>query len=245
MRTIRCCLVWCVLACLLAACTPLYRGFEGAALVSPQRPDVTITVPSLPLMAHGQIAPFVRTDQGYQFPETLVSVYGTAAAAPFAVVALSLVPNNAWEWDPLTFSGPLGQETPGALFGNEGFYGTIRIVSGEKDAFAPLFADKERQASLRWLAQRYAARDDFDRAKIILEYREPLPASLEGAVEVPLYDPEVRAFSERAARAFVVQFGGASAPAAPAPYIKALDARYLGAFLGSMSLKSPLFPVDD
>lgn len=244
MRALQGCVIG-LLLCGLAACTPLYRGFEGAELVSPQRPDVAVSVPSLPMMAHGQNAPFVRTDQGYQFPETLVSVYGTDAASPFAVVALSFVPNHWWEWDPLTFSGPLGRETPGALLGDESFYGTIRIVDGAKDAFAPLFADEEHRASLRWLAQRYAALSDFRRAKIILEYREPLPASLADAVEAPLYDEAVRAFQERAAHAFAVRFGDAPAPDAPAPYIKSIDARYLGSFLGSMSVKSPLFPMED
>ncbi|MEI3478719.1 MAG: DUF4851 domain-containing protein [Bilophila sp.] len=124
----------------------------------------------------------------------------------------------------------------------ESFYGTIRIVSGEKDAFAPLFADKDGQAPCAGLRNVTPRRDDFDRARIILEYREPLPASLEGAAEVPLYDPEVRAFSERAARVFAVQFGGSSAPAAPAPYIKTLDARYLGAFLGSHVPQESAFP---
>ena len=57
----------------------------------------------------------LNTDQGYQFPETLVSVYGTDAASPVAIVALSFVPSNAWEWDPLSFSGPMAQQNMGCL----------------------------------------------------------------------------------------------------------------------------------
>ena len=106
MKTIRFFLLWCMVVA-VSACTPFYRGFEGSTLVSPARPDVSVSVADMPMLAHGQIAPFLSTDQGYQFPETFVSVYGTDAASPVAVVALSFVPNNAWGWDPLTFSGPL------------------------------------------------------------------------------------------------------------------------------------------
>lgn len=97
MKTIRFFLLWCVLVA-ISACTPFYRGFEGSTLVSPARPDVSVGVVDMPMLAHGQIAPFLNTDQGYQFPETLVSVYGTDAASPVAIVALSFVPSNAWEW---------------------------------------------------------------------------------------------------------------------------------------------------
>ncbi|WP_279085667.1 DUF4851 domain-containing protein, partial [Bilophila wadsworthia] len=95
MKTIRFFLLWCMVVA-ISACTPFYRGFEGSTLVSPARPDVSVSVVDMPMLAHGQIAPFLNTDQGYQFPETLVSVYGTDAASPVAIVALSFVPSNAW-----------------------------------------------------------------------------------------------------------------------------------------------------
>ena len=112
MKTIRFFLLWCMVVA-ISACTPFYRGFEGSTLVSPARPDVSVSVVDMPMLAHGQIAPFLNTDQGYQFPETLVSVYGTDAASPVAIVALSFVPSNAWEWDPLSFSGPMAQQNMG------------------------------------------------------------------------------------------------------------------------------------
>ena len=242
-NAVRLCLLSCAVA-LLAACAPFYRGFEGSSVVSPARPDVTIGAKELPLLSQGQISPFLNTDQGYQFPEVFVSVYGTDAASPMAIVTLAGVPNNAWEWDPLTFSGPLAQQTLGATFGEQSFYGNVRIVNGAEDAFSPLFADKEQWASLRWLAQRFAVLEDFSRAKIILEYREPLPASLaSSAGQLPVYSDQMQAFRERASKAFEVRFGGAASPDAAAPYIKTLNARYMGTFLGSMSLKSDVFPL--
>ena len=74
MKTIRFFLLWCMVVA-VSACTPFYRGFEGSTLVSPARPDVSVSVADMPMLAHGQIAPFLSTDQGYQFPETFVSVY--------------------------------------------------------------------------------------------------------------------------------------------------------------------------
>ena len=241
MKTIRFFLLWCMVVA-VSACTPFYRGFEGSTLVSPARPDVSVSVADMPMLAHGQIAPFLSTDQGYQFPETFVSVYGTDAASPVAVVALSFVPNNAWEWDPLTFSGPLAERNMGAVFGGESFYGNIRIVNGAKDPFASLFVPEEQWASIDWLVQRFACLNDFKRAKLILEYREPLPASLKGVSEVPVYNEAVQAFRERAAKVFHVQYGGAPLPKDAAPYIKTLNARSMGSFLGSMSMKEPSFP---
>ena len=214
MKTIRFFLLWCMVVA-ISACTPFYRGFEGSTLVSPARPDVSVSVVDMPMLAHGQIAPFLNTDQGYQFPETLVSVYGTDAASPVAIVALSFVPSNAWEWDPLSFSGPMAQQNMGTVFGGESFYG---------------------------LVQRFACLNDFRRSKLILEYREPLPASLKGVSEVPVYNEAVQAFRERAAKVFHVQYGEAPMPKDEAPYIKTLNARYMGNFLGSMSVKEPLFP---
>lgn len=179
MKTIRFFLLWCMVVA-ISACTPFYRGFEGSTLVSPARPDVSVSVVDMPMLAHGQIAPFLNTDQGYQFPETLVSAYGTDAASPVAIVALSFVPSNAWEWDPLSFSGPMAQQNMGTVFGGESFYGSVRIVNGAKDPFAPLFAPEDQWASLDWLVQRFACLNDFRRSKLILEYREPLPRVAQG-----------------------------------------------------------------
>lgn len=186
---------------------------------------------------------FLNTDQGYQFPETLVSVYGTDAASPVAIVALSFVPQQRLGMGPLSFSGPYGPAEPwGPCLAERASTGSVRIVNGAKDPFAPLFAPEDQWASLDWLVQRFACLNDFRRSKLILEYREPLPASLKGVSEVPVYNEAVQAFRERAAKVFHVQYGEAPMPKDEAPYIKTLNARYMGNFLGSMSVKEPLFP---
>ena len=53
MKTIRFFLLWCVVVA-ISACTPFYRGFEGSTLVSPARPDVSVGVVDMPMLAHGR-----------------------------------------------------------------------------------------------------------------------------------------------------------------------------------------------
>ena len=54
MKTIRFFLLCCMVVA-VSACTPFYRGFEGSTLVSPARPDVSVSVADMPMLAHGQI----------------------------------------------------------------------------------------------------------------------------------------------------------------------------------------------
>lgn len=235
------------LICTLSACTPLQRGFDGSVLVSPARPALTLAAPGLPALAKGQTAPFLYTDRGYQFPSTLLGVYGTDAASPMAITVLSLVPDELWEWDSPEFSGPHGVKTAGVVLGGQSFVGTVRVVNGEKDPFSPLFADEEQFASINWLAQRFVLLDEFKRAKIILEYREPLPASLSGVTELMPFNETVQAFTARAAQAFQVRFGseeGELPQPVESPYLNSLNGKYLGTFLGSMSPKEVWSDLD-
>lgn len=241
MKTIRFFLLWCMVVA-ISACTPFYRGFEGSTLVSPARPDVSVSVVDMPMLAHGQIAPFLNTDQGYQFPETLVlrirngRRVSRSHCGPFLCAQQQL---GEWTRCP---SAAMAQQNMGTVFGGESFYGSVRIVNGAKDPFAPLFAPEDQWASLDWLVQRFACLNDFRRSKLILEYREPLPASLKGVSEVPVYNEAVQAFRERGGPRCSTSSRGAPMPKDEAPYIKTLNARYMGNFLGSMSVKEPLFP---
>ena len=240
MKAMQCFLMGGLLA-VLAACSPLHRGFEGTALVSPAQPDVTACADGIPLLAQGRMAPFVKVATAYQFPETYLAVYGKDSRSPMAIVAMSLVPDNRWEWDPPSFSGPLATPDGDTDFGGEGFYGTIRIINGEKDPFSPLVAPSGQWETVNWLAQRYVVLEDFRKAKLILEYREPLPASLHGVTTVPLYDENVRAFQDRARKAFQVRFGGGQPAGGAAAYLDSLNGKYVGTFLGSMAPKEFLY----
>ncbi len=232
---------------LLAACTPLRRGFDGNTLVSPVRPSFSVSpCPdlSLPLLAAGQIRPFVYTASGYALPETLAAVYGTTEKAPLAISVLSFVPNDIWTWDLPSYSYPDGPISSQVALGGEVFSGSLHIIEGEKDAFTPVVCggDEEKRRIVRWLAQRYSRLFFFQQAKLILEYREPLPASLSRFVPgevIPVWNEEVRAFQARAEAVFCLQTPYEGPPVQSAPYIKALDGKVLGSYLGSLS-RNPL-----
>ena len=234
-------LIFCVCLCWLCACTPMRRGFDGNKLVSPSRPEVTLAVPSLPVLAEGQANPFLYTDHGFQFPETFVGVYGSKADAPMAITVLSFTPGPLWEWDRSDFSTPAGTETTGATFGEQGFEGKIRLVNGASDPFTPLIAAPGQEASINWIAQRFVLRAYFNQSKIILEYREPATASMVESKTVSLYDPNVQAFIARASKAFTVTFGVPAALPQEAPYLKTINGRFLGNFLGTMTLTEPMW----
>ena len=242
MKTIRFFLLWCVVVA-ISACTPFYRGFEGSTLVSPARPDVSVGVVDMPMLAHGQIAPFLNTDQGYQFPETLVSVYGTDAACSYSHCGPFLCAQQRLGMGPAVLQRAYGPAEHGdRVWRRELLRERPHRQRGQAILLRLWFAPEDQWASLDWLVQRFACLNDFRRSKLILEYREPLPASLKGVSEVPVYNEAVQAFRERAAKVFHVQYGEAPMPKGEAPYIKTLNARYMGNFLGSMSVKGTLVP---
>ena len=90
MKTIRFFLLWCMVVA-ISACTPFYRGFEGSTLVSPARPDVSVSVVDMPMLAHGQIAPFLNTDQ-LPVPGNPCLRIRTDAASPVALWPFPLCP---------------------------------------------------------------------------------------------------------------------------------------------------------
>ena len=58
---------------------------------------------------------------------------------------------------------------------------------------------------VRWLARGFAARYNFNDDKIIMEYREPLPAGIESLSALPLGAADtLRAFEQRARETFSV-----------------------------------------
>lgn len=228
---------------LSAACTPLRRGFDGESLVSPARPSFSVSVKALPLLASGQITPLVYTQYGYALPETLVAVYGSTLEKPLAVSVLAFTPDETWAWDPLSFSMPDSPISSEVRLGEQAFAGSLHVVQAEGDPFARVLpgVTEENAESVRWLAQRFACLLQFKQAKLILEYREPLPASLTSlspGAEVPAWNADVRAFQERAAAVFAFSSPYAGPPVANADYIKTLDVKRLGVYLGSLGRNS-------
>lgn len=242
------------LCCALTmACTPLSRGFVQGNLLSSAYPPVTISS-TLPVMVEGKCSPFVLVDSGYQFPETWIAVYGERSPdAPMAIAVYS-VATTSTEWRDADKLPPDGPVSSSVDFGGSAFAGSVRLVSADRDPFAPLLLSpeeiKEKGSEIQWLAQRFSlASANFWETKIILEYREPAPEWIdEGDLNFYMTRPEMRGFMKRAARAFSVEFNCATPDIPRAPYLPkdAINQRYLGKFLGELVVKpETLFPFDD
>lgn len=223
----------------LLACGSLMRGFSGETLISDAQPALSVSV-EMPLLTLGQTTPYLYTMYGYQFPMTYVAVYGTDSQSPMAISILSIAPNN-WEWDPLSFSMPDSPVTSYVAFGGESFDGSIHIINGEKDPFTILVMSREKVSSMYWMAQRYAYRAFFNQVKIIFEYREPLPSQFLGNTKIPMESREIYEFQQRAAATFHVDFSYSGSSKPEAPYLKGINTKVLGNYLGSMSVVEPIF----
>lgn len=221
----------------LLACGSLFRGFTGETLVSDAQPSLSVTV-KMPMLTAGQITPYLYTDYGYQFPVTFIAVYGVNENSPMAISTLSFTPNN-WQWDPLSFNMVDSPVTSYESFDGHNFEGSTHIINGAKDPFTILVAPQERLASIYWLVQRYAYRAFFNKAKIILEYREPLPSNLSEITKLSVTNPEIQAFQQRAITAFIVSFNYKGVEKPTAPYLKGINSRMVGNYLGSMSFIEP------
>lgn len=228
-----------ILICItqLLACASLFRGFNGETLVSDAQPALSINV-KMPMLTAGQMTPYLYTDYGYQFPVTLIAVYGIDEHSPMAISTLSLAPNN-WQWDPLSFNIVDSPVTSYESFGGHTFEGSIHIINGKKDPFTILVASEERLTSIYWLVQRYSYRAFFNKAKIILEYREPLPSNFSENTQISTVNPEIQKFKQRAIEAFEVSFDYKGTEKPIAPFIKGINARMVGNYLGSMSIIEP------
>lgn len=231
-------------ALLLVACTPLMRGFHQSELVSDGFPPITIQC-SLPLKEAGLTTPFLLVDMLFVTPDTWLAVYGAeSASSPMAIVTYSVAPTDLqWDFpDMALVDSPVIGETG---FGDQPFADVLKVVGGERDPFSPMVAKTpEAAADMRWLSQRYIRLDDFRRTKIILEYREPLPASLAEFASNPGFlqlRPEVRDFMARAKAAFTVQFAYTGPAIQRAKPLSGVQQRYLGEYLGTLSVVEPLF----
>ncbi len=237
----------------LLGCSSLVRGFSENGFVSNGYPPVTISC-TLPLITYGQNSPLIMTDVGYRSPQAWLAVYGNAKdpSAPMAIIAYGETPSG-FQWDPAGSSYPDMPVTSQALFGGQEFSGTVRIVSAQKDPFAPLFYPpevlKEKGRSILWLAQRYCCESlNFWETKIVLEYREPLPDWVTPGIDPSLMigTPKMTAFIKRAQEAFILAFAEPQFSSARAPYLHGgLQGRYIGPFLGSMSPRDLLLRDDD
>jgi|GEM_PF-321871 len=231
----------------LLACSPLMRGFVNNELVSTGYPPVAIKT-SLPPLVEGQGSAFIITGNSMLTPDFWLGVYGAGDfASPMAITIYATAPNG-YEWSPPTASYVDSNVIGTAEFGGQSFSSSIRVVRAAADPFALLVLPQETLkksgADMYWLAQRYSDMSaNFWKTKIILEYREPLPAGMAPNMDprFSLATPAVQEFMKRAEAAFQVSFERKEGSVPRAPYIgKNIRQRYLGDFIGSLQEVEPI-----
>ena len=237
---------------LMAACTPLMRGFNNHELVSTGFPPITISSP-LPPLTEGQGTAFIEGSSLLISADYWLSVYNAGDfASPMAIAVYTTAPGG-FEWASSSASFIDYPVIGTADFGGQSFNVSVRFARAKNDPFAPLVIPaeklKESGDQMHWLACRFVDMSaNFWKTKIILEYREPIPANMNPAMDIKIYmgTQEMHDFMARAAKAFEVAFVCPDISIPRAPYVgKNINQRYLGKFIGTLQYIEPLDMVPD
>lgn len=229
-----------LLICLaLSACNAVQRrGMLGDRYVSTSQPSVSMGVRDMPLITGGEGRASLHRGGvlGGLSLNAWYALYGGGDGnSPLAVVAHAELP-LPWLWD-ASMSPAFAVNEGAELVDGVGFTAWTRIVEPERDPFVrwtnPALLENPDAPARRWIARTFAARRGLDRSKILMEYREPLPADIESLPNAG--GDFIAQFEERARRAFVV---GAGAPEARPErgYAQGILWRYMDdAFWGTAS----------
>lgn len=229
-------------------CSPLQRGASGDGIASTAQPDVLITVPSMPVVVNGAAMPLLYTDTGYDAPQVWYQLNAPEGKANKvqAVTILAETPTN-WEWDLNLSASPKEVDVRMVSLGDHNFTAATYALPSVDDAFTPLVVEKDGSVPETWLVRRFTRLDYFRTIKILLEYREPMPAMF--AKGFTLLNPEeiaaLQAFGARAEKAFHVQFDLTTIEPVSSVYdvanVKTMEFTNI---LGTMSPKAQPLDVD-
>lgn len=228
-----------LLAFLLAGCgQSLQRGMLDNAYVSTSRPSITIAVNNLPLMEAGRgMCNMPWTGELGGLPvDVWIAVYGEGGLAPMAITAQAQTPQN-WYWDSIT-PRPFSVNEDTVAYNGVTYMAWSYIVDPAKDPFGSLCTGTRPDGQPQlWIARAFAARYNFNMDKIILEYREPLPAAITSLQNLPLgYGDFLLQFAQRARDAFKVSAGPQNPAGISTGYIQGIQWQYMGqGYLGSVS----------
>lgn len=221
----------------LAGCTAAQqRGMAGNTYVSTSRPAFSATAKQLPLLAAG----FGRASLseagvlGGLNVDAWIAVYGKGDGnGPLAIVAQGEL-DEPWNWNNALYH-PFAIHEGADMLNGLGVETCTYMVSESRDAFLPFMQPQaasakkdEGKPARRWIARVFACRTDFNRGKIILEYREPLPEGLTSLTSVPYGMSDViPAFEERARQAFEVNMSPEKPAEIRQEYLAGLSWQYL------------------
>ena len=190
--------------CLSSCMSAQQRGMSGAQYVSSSHPSFTMgVVETLPLLSGGR-GTTKLTDCGVMgglFADTWLATYGDMQNGPLAIIAHAELPQD-WYWDGVTphpFSVDAGLE----LINDMAFETWTYAINNRRNPFWQLSGSDDDNNG-RWLVRCFAKRTDFDRGKIILEYRERMPENITSLTSLPLgFGDYLKEFAQRARNAFV------------------------------------------
>lgn len=194
-------------AAILTGCGQgLQRGMMGDTYVSTARPAISLTVRDMPLMTYGMgTANMDWTGVLGGLPINVwIAVYGTGGLAPLAITAQAQLPSG-WIWDS-QMSQPFSVDQGAEVFNGQTYEAWTSIVNPKADPFGNLVTTTTVEGTPQlWVARTFAARYNFNQDKIILEYREPLPAGITSLSALPLgQDQFLAGLAQRARKAFEV-----------------------------------------
>ncbi|WP_353119997.1 DUF4851 domain-containing protein [Nitratidesulfovibrio sp.] len=171
-----------LLGVLLAACAPLTRGLSGNAVVSSSRPPVVVRPASgFDLLGSGTASPLLDTELGLRHADVGWAFYADATRERQLAVLLSETPTG-WQWE-LDVSSPWREVRRDVYaVGPARFAGATFLMPAPADPFASMLPAPPRLApdegEWRWLVRRYTQLFDFRAVKLVVEYREPVPAGV-------------------------------------------------------------------
>lgn len=223
----------------------LYRGISGSAYISTSRPALSIEVTDLPLLtgAEGSVSLWESGMVGER-TRVWLGIWGNHSG-PLALVSHAELPEG-WYWDGV-MSHPFSVNEGMEIIANREWQAFTYIDKSRRSPFALIgVTDSDKSDSYKkmddaWLVRAFTSRYNFDQDKIILEYREKLPAEIESLTSMPYgYSDYVKLFEERARTIFVMKDIAQSHPQIVRSGMSdKVQWRYLdGRFLGSASRKS-------
>lgn len=221
----------------LAGCTAVQqRGMVGTTYVSTSRPAFSATAKQLPLLTagFGRASLTETAVLGGLNVDAWIAIYGKGDGnSPLAIVAQGEL-DDPWYWNSALYH-PFAIHEGADVLNGLGVQTCTYMVSESRDAFLPFMYPQgtsvkkdETKPVRRWIARVFACRTDFNKGKIIFEYREPLPEGLTSLTSVPYGMSDViPAFEERARQAFIVNLSPEKPVEIRQEYLAGLDWQYL------------------
>ena len=182
------------------------RGVAGETYVSSTRPAIQVAVEGLPLITGGTGRGSISQESANSPLDIDVwtNVYGTDASSPMALVAHAELPDS-WIWTTVYPRKGGIHLKENESFDGRPFTAFTYLVPAVKDPLVAMMGDPTEEGAPRWIARQFVSIRNHRMAKIILEYREPVPAALlEEGLPPEGTTAEIAAFEARAKKAFIV-----------------------------------------